>query len=56
MVPLHIVRIPSIEYAYIARAIDMGADAVIVPRVETLEQVKTAVLTVYPHLRFWGAW
>ena len=46
----NIVRIPSIEYAYIARAIDMGADAVMAPRVETLEQVKTAVdsIRLYP--------
>lgn len=39
----NIVRIPAIEYPYIARAIDMGADAIMVPRVETLDQVKIAV-------------
>ena len=46
----NVVRIPSIEYPYFARAIDMGADAIMVPRVETLEQVKTAVdsMRVYP--------
>ena len=46
----NIVRIPSIEYPYFARAIDMGADAIMVPRVETAEQVKTAVdsMRFYP--------
>ena len=46
----NVVRIPSIEYPYFARAIDMGADAIMVPRVETLEQVKTAVdaIRIYP--------
>lgn len=46
----NIVRIPSIEYPYFARAIDMGADAIMVPRTETVEQVKIAVDSVrlYP--------
>ena len=46
----NVVRIPAIEYPYFARAIDMGADAIMVPRVETIEQVKTAVDSVrfYP--------
>lgn len=46
----NIVRIPSIEYPYIARAIDMGADAIMVPRVETIDQVKLAVNSIrfYP--------
>ena len=46
----NIVRIPSIEYPYFARAIDMGADAIMVPRVETVEQVKIAVdsVRIYP--------
>lgn len=39
----NVVRIPSIEYTYFARAIDMGADAIMAPRVETVEQVRTAV-------------
>ena len=39
----NIVRIPSTEYPYFARAIDMGADAIMVPRVDSLEQLKIAV-------------
>lgn len=45
----NMVRVPSIEYPYIARAIDMGADSIMVPRVETLEQVKIAVDSIRFH-------
>ncbi len=37
------VRVPYCEYPYIARAVDLGADGVMIPRTETLEQVKKAV-------------
>ncbi|MBQ6679144.1 MAG: hypothetical protein IJM76_03900 [Lachnospiraceae bacterium] len=38
-----IVRVEDSVYHLIAKAIDMGADGIMVPRVESLEQVKTAV-------------
>ncbi len=38
-----IVRVPDAQYHLIARSLDMGADGIMVPRVETLEQLKTAV-------------
>ena len=46
----NVVRIPSVEYPYFARAIDMGADAIMVPRVESKEQVKIAIdsMRFYP--------
>jgi len=44
------VRAQDSEYHLIAKAIDMGADGVMVPRTETLEQLRTAVdaLLFYP--------
>lgn len=44
------VRVQDAEYHLIAKAIDMGADGVMIPRTETLEQLKTAVdaLLFYP--------
>ena len=45
-----IVRAQDCEYHLIAKAIDMGADGVMVPRTESLEQLRTAVdaLLFYP--------
>jgi len=40
------VRVQDTQYHLIAKAIDMGADGVMVPRVETLEQVETVVEAV----------
>ena len=40
-------RVQDPQYHLIAKAIDMGADGVMIPRVETLEQVKIAVDAVY---------
>lgn len=37
------VRVQDSEYHLIAKAIDMGADGVMLPRVETLEQLRTAI-------------
>ena len=37
------VRVQDSEYHLIAKAIDMGADGVMIPRVETLEQIKTVI-------------
>ncbi|MBQ8510668.1 MAG: hypothetical protein IJ493_12245 [Clostridia bacterium] len=37
------VRVPDCTYHHIARCMDLGADGVMVPRVETVEQVKLAV-------------
>lgn len=47
------VRVQDCEYHLIAKAIDMGADGVMVPRTETLEQLRTAVdaLLFYPQGR-----
>lgn len=47
------VRVQDSEYHLIAKAIDMGADGVMVPRTETLEQLRTAVdaLLFYPQGR-----
>lgn len=47
------VRAQDCEYHLIAKAIDMGADGVMIPRTETLEQLKTAVdaLLFYPEGR-----
>ena len=44
------VRAQDCEYHLIAKAIDMGADGVMIPRTETLEQLRTAVdaLLFYP--------
>ena len=44
------VRAQDCEYHLIAKAIDMGADGVMIPRTESLEQLRTAVdaLLFYP--------
>ena len=46
-------RAQDCEYHLIAKAIDMGADGVMIPRTETLEQLRTAVdaLLFYPEGR-----
>ena len=36
-------RVQDSQYHLIAKAIDMGADGVMIPRVETLEQIKTVI-------------
>lgn len=36
-------RAPSTEYHLIAKAFDMGVDGIMLPRVETMEQIKTAI-------------
>lgn len=47
IVPL--VRVPQAEYAYVARALDAGAQGLIVPRVNTPQQVRDLVSwTHYP--------
>ena len=38
-----IVRVPDAVYSLISRTLDAGADGIMVPRVETLEQVRIAV-------------
>ena len=38
-----IVRVEDAVYHLIAKAVDLGADGVMIPRTETVEQVKTAV-------------
>ena len=47
------IRAQDCEYHLIAKAIDMGADGIMLPRTESLEQLKTAVdaLLFYPHGR-----
>ena len=37
-----IVRVPQAEYAHIARTLDTGVDGIMVPRVETPEQMRTS--------------
>lgn len=46
----NVVRVPAIDYAHIARVMDLGADCIMIPRTETVEQVKTAVdaMRFYP--------
>ena len=46
-----IVRVQDCEYHCISKPIDMGADGVLIPRTETLEQVETAIqsLRFYPY-------
>ena len=41
------VRVQDSQYHLIAKAIDMGADGVMIPRVETLEQLRTVVDAVW---------
>lgn len=47
------VRVQDSEYHLIAKAIDMGADGIMLPRTESLEQLRTAVdgLLFYPQGR-----
>ena len=44
-----IVRVQDCEYHCISKPLDMGADGVLIPRTETIEQVKTAISS----MRFW---
>lgn len=44
-----IVRVQDSEYHLIAKTIDMGADGVMIPRVEKLEQIKTAIDSICFH-------
>lgn len=48
-----LIRVQDCEYHLIAKAIDMGADGIMLPRTESLEQIKTAVdaLLFYPEGR-----
>lgn len=49
-IPL-IARVQDCEYHCISKPIDMGADGVLIPRTETMEQVETAIrsLRMYPY-------
>ena len=38
-----IVRVQDSEYHLVAKLVDMGADGIMIPRTETLEQIKTAI-------------
>jgi 2-keto-3-deoxy-L-rhamnonate aldolase RhmA len=38
-----IVRAQDAEYYLVAKLVDMGADGIMIPRTETLEQIKTAI-------------
>ncbi len=40
-----VVRVQDAEYAFISKALDAGADGLMIPRVESLAQVETAVLS-----------
>ncbi len=44
------VRVPQIRYHFISRALDMGTDGIMLPRVEKLEQIEVALnaLLFYP--------
>lgn len=46
-----IVRVQDCVYSCISKPIDMGADGVLIPRTETMEQVETAIrsLRFYPY-------
>jgi len=37
------VRVPNAEYHFIARALDIGAEGLLVPRVESRQQVQSIV-------------
>ncbi|MDD3996278.1 MAG: aldolase/citrate lyase family protein [Sphaerochaetaceae bacterium] len=41
-----IARVQEISYAYMSKIFDMGADGILVPRVETVEQVEMVVSSV----------
>lgn len=45
-----VIRVPDTQYHLISKPIDMGADGILVPRVETLEQAEKAVESIrfYP--------
>jgi 2-keto-3-deoxy-L-rhamnonate aldolase RhmA len=50
------VRVPTTEYDFIARALDMGAMGVMVPMVESVEQAETIVASgKYPPVGYRGA-
>ncbi len=42
-----ITRVADAEYHFVARATDCGSDGVLIPRVETMEQVEAAVSGLY---------
>ena len=44
-----IVRVQDCEYHCISKPIDMGADGVLIPRTETMEQVETAISSLRLH-------
>ena len=46
-----IVRVQDCEYHCISKPLDMGADGVLIPRTETIEQVETAInsMRFYPY-------
>ena len=46
-----IVRVQDCEYHCISKPLDMGADGVLIPRTETMEQVETAISSMrfYPY-------
>ena len=46
-----IVRVQDCEYHCISKPLDMGADGVLIPRTETIEQVETAISSMrfYPY-------
>lgn len=45
-----IIRVQDCEYYHISKPLDMGADGILIPRTETMEQVETAInsMRVYP--------
>lgn len=48
-----VIRVPDVQYHLISQPIDMGADGILVPRVETLEQAALAIQSIkfYPEGR-----
>ena len=44
-----IVRVQDTEYHLISKTIDMGADGIMIPRAESVEQIKTAVESIFFH-------
>ena len=42
-----VTRVADAEYHFVARAADCGSDGVLIPRVETMEQVEAAVAGLY---------
>ena len=43
-----IIRVEDALYHLIAKAIDLGADGIMLPRTETVEQIRTAVDAIHP--------